>query len=194
MKVDGSVAATVEQVHADLVEDGAATPKKKKEMSCLGSAAADKCAVDKDDKFGGGLVQNDIDKDDVVAAPPPLPEGEFLEGEAVVLHGLTKSPELNGQSGLVLGFDSQARRYMVKLVTDVLGTLSDKTLRIKAGNLASADEVDFSADEADDMFSEEAVRSDAYKVSQSMCRLHRTSSGALAAQRAAALHMNYPDQ
>ena len=129
-----------------------------------------------------------------IAAPPTLPEGEFLEGEAVVLHGLTKSPELNGQSGLVLGFDSQARRYMVKLVTDVLGTLSDKTLRIKAGNLASADEVDFSADEADDMSSEEAVKSDPYKVSENICRLHRRSSGALSAQRAAALDMNYPDQ
>ena len=117
-----------------------------------------------------------------------------MEGEAVLLHGLTKSSELNGQSGLVLGFDCQARRYKVKLVTDVLGTLSDKTLQIKASNLASADEVDFLADEADDMFSEEAVKPDPYKVSESFCKLHRRSSGALSAQRAAALDMNFPDQ
>ena len=129
-----------------------------------------------------------------VEAPPTLPEGDFNEGESVLLHGLTKSSELNGQSGLVLGFDCQARRYKVKLVTDVLGTLSDKTVQIKASNLASADEVDFLADEADDMFSEEAVKADPYKVSESFCKLHRRSSGALSAQRAAALDMNFPDQ
>ena len=60
---------------------------------------------------------------------------------------------------------------MVKLVIDVAGTPSDKTLQIKAGNLTAADAVVLSDDEADDSYLDDAV----YKDSES---LHRRACGA----------------
>ena len=87
------------------------------------------------------------------------PGHEFFEGEAVVLHGLSKSPELNFQSGSVVGFDAASSRFMVKRVIDASGTLSDKALRIKACSLRSAaDAVDIS--------SVEAAKSVPYKCSE----------------------------
>jgi hypothetical protein len=66
---------------------------------------------------------------------------EFVEGDVVLVRGLAKSPELNGQVGFVIGFDSPSERFMVKLADDD-GVPFGKVMKIKACNLLSADQAD----------------------------------------------------
>ena len=65
---------------------------------------------------------------------------DFVEGHAVMLRRLAKT-ELNGESGIVVGYDGQSGRYMVKLIQRDC-TLADVALKIRGCNLISADAVD----------------------------------------------------
>ena len=75
--------------------------------------------------------------------------GEFEVGDVVVIHGLTKSPEHNLHTGIIVGFAVDTSRFIV----DLIGgdeQLSGKTVRVKVANLLSADE-------AEDMIDVEAA-------------------------------------
>ena len=70
----------------------------------------------------------------------------FVVGDAVLIHGLVKSPELNFHSGLIVGCAKDTSRYIVDLIADDTDELSGKTVRVKFDNLLSADKA------ADDLF------------------------------------------
>ena len=59
----------------------------------------------------------------------------------VVIHGLTKSTELNQQIGVIIGFAAVSGRFIVDLVGDD-DKPSGKIVRVKETNLISADEAE----------------------------------------------------
>ena len=62
-------------------------------------------------------------------------------GDAVIMHGLISSPQLNGETGIVVGFDAPSQRYMIRTLGKD-GELSEKTMKLKRCNLVSASDVD----------------------------------------------------
>merc|ERR1712018_1075368 len=58
---------------------------------------------------------------------PPTPQHAMQNNTAVVVHGLSKSPEHNGKPGKILSFDSDKGRYEVDL--------DGNTLSLRPSNL-----------------------------------------------------------
>ena len=66
---------------------------------------------------------------------------QFEVGDVVVIHGLTKSTELNQQIGVIIGFAAVSDRFIVDLIGDD-DKPSGKIVRVKETNLISADEAE----------------------------------------------------
>ena len=64
--------------------------------------------------------------------------GAIDVGGVVVIQGLTKFPELNEHTGIIVGFAVDTSRFIVNLLDDD-GRLLGKTVRVKVANLLSAD-------------------------------------------------------
>merc|ERR1712241_1244697 len=64
-----------------------------------------------------------------------MPADVFAAGAQVIIHGLTKIPAFNGQSGIVERLDENTGRYSVKLTTGGPGI--PKFAKVKADNLCA---------------------------------------------------------
>ena len=88
----------------------------------------------------------------------------------VVIHGLTKSTELNQQIGVIIGFAADSARFKVDIVGDD-DKPSGKIVRVKHANL-------FSADEADDLLNDEDAKFAADSTDTKDKSLHLISGAA----------------
>ena len=106
------------------------------------------------------------------ASPPSSPDAPgnaqmFVVGDAVLIHGLVKSAELNFHSGLIVGYAKDTSRYIVDLIADDTDELSGRTVRVKFDNLLSAADM-----AADDLFNYSDDSDTNVDESQPSPRLH----------------------
>ena len=101
---------------------------------------------------------------DIAHHPCPVRNRAFVEGEAVMLTGLSMRPSLNGECGNIFGYDEKSDRFVVKILKEDGVTYEVKPLKIKKANLMSIDMLDDRLEEEDDSnFVERCMKHDLHE-------------------------------
>ena len=101
---------------------------------------------------------------DIAHHPCPVRNRAFVEGEAVMLTGLSMRPSLNGECGNICGYDEKSDRFVVKILKEDGVTYEVKPLKIKKANLMPIDMLDDRLEEEDDSnFVERCMKHDLHE-------------------------------